>query len=97
MYLDYILYDRYINPKTRDKVWDDLDYYSSDGAECSNDFQNITGSGNRPIEFYNSSVNGRERIVALCDVDFSGSASNSVKRFPKAKLYVRNPNLILHY
>ena len=46
------------------------------------------GSGGKGIsDIYNSSVNGRERVVSLCDVDFSGSASNSVKRFPKATLY----------
>lgn len=46
------------------------------------------GSGGKGIsDIYNSSVNGRERVVSLCDVDFSGDASNSVKRFPKAKLY----------
>ena len=47
----------------------------------------IGAGGKGASDIYNSSVNGRERIVALCDVDFSGSASNSVKRFPKAKLY----------
>ena len=46
------------------------------------------GSGGKGIsDIANASVNGRERVVALCDVDFSGSASRSVKRFPKAKLY----------
>jgi predicted dehydrogenase len=34
-----------------------------------------------------ASVEGRENVVALCDVDFSGSASRSVQNFPKAKLY----------
>ena len=34
-----------------------------------------------------ASVKGREKVVALCDVDFSGSAKSSVKRFPKAKKY----------
>ena len=47
----------------------------------------IGAGGKGASDIYNSSVNSRERIVALCDVDFSGSASNSVKRFPKAKLY----------
>ena len=46
------------------------------------------GSGGKGIsDIANASVNGRERVTALCDVDFSGSASRSVKRFPKAKLY----------
>ncbi|MDA9362531.1 Gfo/Idh/MocA family oxidoreductase [Flavobacteriaceae bacterium] len=46
------------------------------------------GSGGKGIsDIANASVNGRERVAALCDVDFSGSASRSVKRFPKAKLY----------
>ena len=34
-----------------------------------------------------ASVKGREKVVALCDVDFSGSAKSSVKKFPKAKKY----------
>jgi len=42
------------------------------------------GSGGKGIsDIYNSSVNGRERVVSLCDVDFSGSASNSSKDFLK--------------
>ena len=46
------------------------------------------GSGGKGIsDIANASVNGRERVTALCDVDFSGSASRSVKRFPNAKLY----------
>ena len=46
------------------------------------------GSGGKGIsDIANASVNGRERVAALCDVDFSGSASRTVKRFPKAKLY----------
>ena len=43
------------------------------------------GKGNSDI--INASVNGRERVVSLCDVDFSGTASKTVKKFPKAKLY----------
>ena len=43
------------------------------------------GKGNTDI--INASVNGRERVISLCDVDFSGTASETVKKFPKAKLY----------
>ena len=46
------------------------------------------GSGGKGIsDISNAAVNGRERISALCDVDFSGSASQTVKNFPKAKLF----------
>ncbi len=46
------------------------------------------GSGGKGIsDIRNASVMGRERVTALCDVDFSGSAAESVKAFPKAKLY----------
>ena len=46
------------------------------------------GSGGKGIsDIANASVNGRERVTALCDVDFSGSAARSVKKFPKAKLF----------
>ena len=43
------------------------------------------GKGASDIEL--ASVGGRERVIALCDVDFSGSAKRSVERFPEAKLY----------
>lgn len=43
------------------------------------------GKGASDIEL--ASVGGRERVIALCDVDFSGSAKRSVDRFPDAKLY----------
>ena len=47
----------------------------------------IGSGGKGASDISNASVRGRERVVALCDVDFSGSASNTVKKFPKAKLY----------
>lgn len=46
------------------------------------------GAGGKGIsDIRNASVKGRERVVALCDVHFSGRAKESVKNFPKAKLY----------
>lgn len=46
------------------------------------------GAGGKGIsDILNASVNGRERVVALCDVDFSGTAKKSIENFPKAKLY----------
>lgn len=47
----------------------------------------IGAGGKGASDIRNASVNGRERVVALCDVDFNGSAKASVERFPKAKLY----------
>lgn len=47
----------------------------------------IGAGGKGASDIRNASVNGRERVISLCDVDFSGSAAASVKRFPKAKLY----------
>ena len=47
----------------------------------------IGSGGKGSSDIANASVNGRERIGALCDVDFSGSASRTVKKFPKAKQY----------
>lgn len=47
----------------------------------------IGAGGKGASDIRNASVNGRERVVALCDVDFSGSASRSVEAFPKARLY----------
>src|SRR3546814_9715626 len=47
-----------------------------------------TGAGGKGAsDIRNASVNGRERVIALCDVDFGGSAKASVERFPKAILY----------
>jgi predicted dehydrogenase len=47
----------------------------------------IGSGGKGRSDITNASVKGRERVVALCDVDFSGSASQTVKQFPTAKLY----------
>jgi predicted dehydrogenase len=47
----------------------------------------IGAGGKGASDIRNASVNGREKVVALCDVDFSGSAAASVKAFPQAKLY----------
>ena len=47
----------------------------------------IGAGGKGASDINNASVKGRERVVALCDVDFSGSAKKSVEAFPKAKLY----------
>ena len=45
----------------------------------------IGSGGKGASDISNASVKGRERVVALCDVDFSGSASRTAKKFPKAK------------
>jgi len=47
----------------------------------------IGAGGKGRSDILNASVKGRERVVALCDVDFSGSAASSIENFPKAKLY----------
>lgn len=47
----------------------------------------IGAGGKGSSDIMNASVKGREKVVALCDVDFSGSAKRSVEAFPKAKLY----------
>ncbi|WP_425235579.1 Gfo/Idh/MocA family protein [Ulvibacterium sp.] len=47
----------------------------------------IGAGGKGRSDIMNASVKGREKVVALCDVDFSGSAKSSVEAFPKAKLY----------
>jgi predicted dehydrogenase len=47
----------------------------------------IGAGGKGASDIRNASVSGREKVSALCDVDFSGSASRSVEAFPKAKLY----------
>ncbi|MDG2397664.1 MAG: Gfo/Idh/MocA family oxidoreductase [Flavobacteriaceae bacterium] len=47
----------------------------------------IGSGGKGHSDIINASVNGREKVSALCDVDFSGSASKTITKFPKAKLY----------
>ncbi len=47
----------------------------------------IGAGGKGRSDIYNASVNDRERVVALCDVDFSGTAARSVENFPTAKIY----------
>lgn len=60
------------------------------GFTAPSDQLNIAaiGSGGKGIsDIKNAAVNGRERVIALCDVDFSGSAKQSIENFPKARLY----------
>ena len=47
----------------------------------------VGGKGESDLR--NASVKGRERVIALCDVDSSGDGSvgKSIKRFSDAKLY----------
>ncbi len=47
----------------------------------------IGAGGKGASDISHASVKGRERVIALCDVDFSGSAARSVKAFPNAKRY----------
>ncbi|GAB5521363.1 MAG: Gfo/Idh/MocA family oxidoreductase [Rhodothermales bacterium] len=47
----------------------------------------IGSGGKGRSDIINASVNGRERVGALCDVDFSGSATGAVEAFPNAKRY----------
>ena len=47
----------------------------------------IGAGGQGAGDLRNAYDKGKNRVVALCDVDFSGSASKTVKRFPEAKLY----------
>ena len=47
----------------------------------------IGAGGKGYSDIRNASVNGRERVAALCDVDFSGSAKRAVEAFPDAKKY----------
>jgi predicted dehydrogenase len=47
----------------------------------------IGAGGKGRSDIRHASVGGREKVVALCDVDFTGSAKSSVEAFPKAKRY----------
>ncbi|MDR9419964.1 Gfo/Idh/MocA family protein [Gracilimonas sp.] len=60
------------------------------GYTAPSDQLNIAaiGAGGKGFsDIRNASVNGRERVAALCDVDFSGSAQRAVEAFPDAKQY----------
>jgi len=60
------------------------------GFTAPSDQLNIAaiGAGGKGFsDIRHASVNGRERVAALCDVDFSGSAQRAVEAFPEAKKY----------
>ena len=62
------------------------------GFTAPSDQMNIAGigvGGKGRTDILNSWVNGRERVVALCDVDPQGShgVTQSIKKFPKANFY----------
>ena len=56
----------------------------------------IASGGKGGSDISNASVSGRENIIALCDVDFSGDAAKTVKKFPKAKLYADFRKMLDH-
>ena len=47
----------------------------------------IGAGGKGSSDIKNASVNGREKVIGLCDVDFTGSAKRSLKNFPNAAKY----------
>ena len=47
----------------------------------------IGAGGKGRSDIRNASQGGKERVVALCDVDFSGSAAETVEAYPNAKLF----------
>ena len=47
----------------------------------------IGAGGKGSSDIRNASVSGRERVSALCDVDFAGSAKRSIEAFPDAKTF----------
>jgi predicted dehydrogenase len=47
----------------------------------------IGAGGKGFTDIRNASVGGRERVSALCDVDFSGSAQRAVEEYPDARRY----------
>lgn len=62
------------------------------GYTAPSDQLNIAGigvGGKGRTDILHASVKGRERVVALCDVDPTGSNGviDSIERFPKAKFY----------
>ena len=47
----------------------------------------IGSGGKGASDISNSESNGKEKVVALCDVDLSVSAKETIKKYPKAKKY----------
>ncbi|MDH3244614.1 MAG: Gfo/Idh/MocA family oxidoreductase [Saprospiraceae bacterium] len=47
----------------------------------------IGAGGKGSSDIANASVGGRERVAALCDVDFTGTAKRSIEAFAEAKTY----------
>ncbi|PWH09914.1 oxidoreductase, partial [Bacteroidetes bacterium SCGC AAA795-G10] len=47
----------------------------------------IGSGGKGASDISNSELNGKEKVVALCDVDLTGRALETVKKYPKAKRY----------
>ena len=60
----------------------DLFYSSNTDANCQNQISNITGSGRRPIEFYNYSINLSNQIFSeliLCNADGSNLTNITIQ------------------
>ena len=69
---------------------DYYDFYisASSDSECNNFLQNITGSGGRPIEYYNYSVNLQDKTLSeliLCNADNSNLTNITILGSPTKK------------
>jgi parallel beta-helix repeat protein len=72
--LDQSSNDILINNNATDNVQYDLNVYAASDSQCNNVITNLTGSGNRPILYYNGSVNLQNQTVSeliLCNADYS--------------------------
>jgi len=64
----------FLNAISQENSYWDIHIYISTDSQCNNNFTNITGSGNRPIEFYNSNVTIENKVLSeliLCNADNS--------------------------
>ncbi len=69
------------NITTQENTYDFFMYSSSD-FECNHNLTNITGSGNRPIEYYNYSATVEDKVLSeliLCNADNSTVSNVTIR------------------
>ncbi|MEM5879201.1 MAG: DUF2341 domain-containing protein, partial [Candidatus Aenigmatarchaeota archaeon] len=84
-----------INSTLSNNIVYDFYVYASSDSYCNNYLQNVTGSNNLPIKYFNSSTNLSNEVLSelvLCNADYSNITNITIDASPT----LRNNVLLVH-
>jgi len=94
IYLNSSFNNTIINSTLQENSFFDFYIYASSDSDCNNYLENIIGSNNLPIKYYNYSVNLANEVLSeliLCNADYSNITNITIDASPSKKnnmLYV---------